>query len=364
MANFDIANIALQSVCPNNAMILDDVGMPSVMVWVPKLRRCDVLSTDDETVLPAFIVDGEEIDGFWFGKYDAVLANGRAYSLPTRNPAGSMTIDQAVTYCTSKNNDNKYWHEVTMAEWAAVALWCHRHGCEPYGNNNSGKDTRETEYKAMPAAAGAHGKTLTGTGPLEWSHDRTLAGIWDLNGNIHKIVTGVRWVYGELQIIENNNACLPACDLSATSDEWKAIDASTGELITPDGSGTTDGSVKIDYVSSKLTYSTTITNQSTTSRSANFANATYDSTIGDEARLVLQSLALLPDLDLADESVSIDSSYGSDGFVVKNGSAEIICLTGATYNNGTAAGVFRFNFQYDRTIAASATGMRTALVEM
>lgn len=54
MANFDMAELALKSVCPNNAMKYDDKEMPSIMVFIPKFRLCDVLSTADTSVHPAF----------------------------------------------------------------------------------------------------------------------------------------------------------------------------------------------------------------------------------------------------------------------------------------------------------------------
>ena len=76
MANFDMAELALKSVCPNNAMKYDDKEMPSVMVFIPKFRLCDVLSTADTSVHPAFRVNGVEIDGFWVGKYQTSHYNG------------------------------------------------------------------------------------------------------------------------------------------------------------------------------------------------------------------------------------------------------------------------------------------------
>lgn len=38
------------------------------------------------------------------------------------------------------------FHEITNAEWAAIALWCHKNGTEPKGNNDYGKDASETLY--------------------------------------------------------------------------------------------------------------------------------------------------------------------------------------------------------------------------
>lgn len=53
-------------------------------------------------------------------------------------------------FVTQTNAKGAGWHEISNAEWAAVALWCHKHGCEPKGNNNYGKDSSETYYEAIP----------------------------------------------------------------------------------------------------------------------------------------------------------------------------------------------------------------------
>ena len=96
MANFDMAEMALKSVCPNNALQYDDKEMPSVMVYIPKFRLCDVLSTSDTSTHPAFRVNGKEIDGFWVGKYQTKHYNGRAYSLPGEDPSASAGMDTFV----------------------------------------------------------------------------------------------------------------------------------------------------------------------------------------------------------------------------------------------------------------------------
>ena len=36
---------------------------------------------------------------------------------------------------------------------------------------------------------------------------------------------------GEVQVIADNNAAAPTCDMSASSAAWKAISAATGELV-------------------------------------------------------------------------------------------------------------------------------------
>lgn len=41
--NFEAAAFALQCAFPKNKILMDDKGMPSVFVWIPAFRLCDVL---------------------------------------------------------------------------------------------------------------------------------------------------------------------------------------------------------------------------------------------------------------------------------------------------------------------------------
>ena len=254
------------------------------------------------------------------------------------------------------------FHEITCAEWAAIALWCHKAGKEPYGNNNYGKDTRESLYRAIPTSKDNDktGRVATGTGPVTWSHDGTLEGIWDLNGNVWEWCAGLRLVKGEVQVIADNNAAAPTCDMSASSAAWKAISAATGELVAPDGNGTTQGTVKLDFISGKWTYSTTIAH-TTGANGCGFKDVTCDSSIGAAAKLLLQALAMLPDAALTGDG--IDATYGGDYFYINNAEAERCLVRGGRWSNGGSAGVFGSDLSDPRSNASGGFGGRSAFYE-
>ena len=60
MANFDDLQGAVAQFGAGNKVIYDDIGMPSIMVGVPKMKYSDIITGGTEEVLPFFIVDGEE----------------------------------------------------------------------------------------------------------------------------------------------------------------------------------------------------------------------------------------------------------------------------------------------------------------
>lgn len=334
--SFDHANFALKSVCPNNRIIFDDKGMPSVFVYVPKFRLCDVLSIADTNTHPAFIVNGTEIDGFWCGKFQTHHYAGRAYSLPAEDPSVNDNIDTFVAYNRAKGGN---FHEITNAEWAAIALWCHKHGCEPRGNNNFGKDMNETGIKAIPSterdAYNRVQRVATGTGPIEWSHDRSLSGIWDLKGNVSEWCTGLRLVNSEIQVIPDNNAAQSNVDLSSSSTAWKAINAAaTGWddlYLTPNGNGTTANSVKLHRTNTFKWKYKKETPTGTYNEGCYFYEVTADDAISATAQKLLMALALLPDTDLT--GTGIDEYYGYNHISVNTGNAESRICRGTNFYN-------------------------------
>ena len=333
MANFDLVKLALKATCPGNDILLDDKGLPSVMVRIPKFKISDVITGGSDSTHPAFLVNGIEVSEIYISKYQNVVHNGRAYSLPGEDPANSLTWDTARAACEAKGPG---WHMMTKPEYAAIALWCKKNGFLPYGNNNYGKDSRETLAVAIPAAFSTDTppkttRVLTGTGPVTWSHNKAIDGIWDINGNVSEWTGGIRTVYGELQLLANNNAADSNNPQSADAATWKAIDATTGNFVDPNGSGTTTGTVKVDKVNNKPQYRTVVETQSDSFNSV-ISDVTCDATIEDAAKAVLIAYGLL-----ADDS---GFNYEGDALYFNNVAAERLFYSGGNYYSTTSAGVF------------------------
>lgn len=187
----------------NTVEITDDRNVKSVMVRIPKFKISDVIEGGADVTHPAFIVNGDEVEAIYISKYQNTVIDELAYSLPNQDPEVFVTIDQARSYC---NNKGKGWHLMTNDEWAAVALLSKKNNTLPRGNNNYGKDYRFedqegtlSENKPCPIE-GKPFRILTGSGPVEWSHDGTTDGIYDLNGNVWEWVDGIRSVDCELQL--------------------------------------------------------------------------------------------------------------------------------------------------------------------
>lgn len=361
--NFDLAALAIETVLPNNKVLYDDQGLPSVMVRIPKMTYKELGLGDSTDVFPAFIVNGQEVDEIYISKYENVMYNNRAYSLPAKDPKTSINFDQAQTYCKNKGAG---WHLMTRMEWALLAQWCFHNNCMPKGNNWYGKDYTESAHDhAIPASressgdhAGETARVLTGTGPLTWSHDGTAAGIWDLNGNVFEWVGGMRTVYGELQVLVNNNAADTAHSQSASSDQWMCISAVDGSFIVPDGNGTTSNAIRARYKSNHWEWGIdTAADGTTEGKGCGFEGITCSSEVCDAAKLMLQALGMF-------KYDTTSGAYSGDYFYMNSVEAERVFLCGGSWRYSSLAGVFYAYGYYGRTTAASSIGFRSAFVKL
>jgi len=186
-----------------------------------------------------------------------------------------------------------------------------------------------------------------------------MKGIWDLNGNVAEWKGGFRTVKGELQFLANNNAADNSKSQAANSAEWKALDASTGEFVTPNGSGTTTNTVKVDCISNKPKYGITVT---TTSENLNGAihEITCTSDISSAAKIVLRAYGLLAE----DGATAADYGDG-DRLYFNNVADERMASGGGYYGTGASAGVFySYGGSYSRTGTYTSVGLRVAYADL
>lgn len=358
MSNFDLSNLALKALAPNNEILYDDQGKPSIMVRIPQMTYAQLGLGDSTDIFPAFIVNGNPVSDIYISKYQNIVSNNRAYSLPGRAPGTNITFETAISRCATKGRG---WHLMTAMEWGLLINWCEKNGFIPLGNVAYGKYHTETNYKAIPATGHSTSKwaekVLTGTGPLTWYHDGTPGGIADLCGNVWEWTGGVRTVYGELQVLANNDSADSDNAQTAAATGWKAIDATSGTLITPNGEGTTPGSIKMDYVDSAIKYDTTISSQSDSSRYCNFNAITYNSeTISAAAVKFLQAIGFLP------ITGTLCTTYGRCCF--NNGAAERSFYRGGNYFSSFGYSFPSFNGYDDRSNSHGYIGFRSAFVKL
>ena len=330
-----------------NTVILDDRGLPSIMVLIPKMDSANLSNGLKSRTHPAFIVNGVEHDTVAVGKYLSIVKDGRAYSLPMKNPKeGAVAdFDQTTAMCTDKG---KGWNMTPYALWGALALWTKKNGTMPEGNSYYGQYNDNSSSKGIPAAitknyetgATVTGATLTGSGPLTWFHNHRADGIADLCGNSYEWCSGFRWYNNELQLIENANVMTPGCDTSCESPLWRAI--------LPDGSLTTPGdpdSLKLDFVDECWKLCRTVTDNSGEKHYGIMRQMGLADGLTEFPQILIE-LGLCPERQLT------GSHYGNDIIGGPDLGPESIPCRGGNYYDYifSCAGMFRSSFWYGRDI--------------
>jgi hypothetical protein len=348
MSNFDDMKLAVEALTGGkNTVVLDDIGMPSIIVVLPTMYSDALITGATQAAHPGFVLDNVVKEKVGISKFHNIIMNSRAYSLPMQDPKANITWQQAQDACRAKGEG---WGLTPFSLWGAIALWCKKNGTMPHGNNNYGKDitypyeTGVASYTYTESNVTKIGRTATGSGPATWYHDHTPAGIADLNGNVWDWCAGMRLVKGEIQIIPYANCMSATCDMGVNSTEWKAIKAD-GTLVEPG----TDGTLKYDIVSSKVTLCTSITSQADSGRGATFETMALAS--GVTAPQILKELALFP----ADSS-----GYEGDYFYVNNGADERFPGRGGGWDSGASAGVFYTSLYDPRSHSNHRIGFRSA----
>ncbi len=349
----DMVNRVIDASLGRNTVIFTDTNQPSIMVkFEPNewSQHRELYGSGNETH-PAFLVDGN-IKRFWYGKYPAVRVGGTNYAVSLRGlgPAHTISFDNSLAACVANGAG---WHLATNAEWAFVALMSMARGYQARGNTDYGRHHVETSEWGVgdgEYTSGRIGRTLTGSGPVYWSHDATPYGVYDLVGSVWKWVGGLRIggtgaADGEIQIIPNNDAAGSKRTADAHADntgDWQSL-LIDGTLVGP---GTTnalcytfqDGQITIDNAPDGL---------SSTSRTRTFSAVDAQVSIPQ----IMEDLLLSPRSGMA----PLGTVYVRD--------AERLPRRGGLRVSGSNAGLGAMNLALDRGNTRTDSGFAPAYSE-
>ena len=198
-----------------NVVLFDKAGLPSIMVkFTPEA---------DKPLESMFMVCGRRAKAIYISKYENTLIKGVPCSIPFAKAANCIDFDKASRLCRKKGQG---WHLLTNTEWEYMKNESIDGGTMPHGNTDSGKyyfDNSESGERYD------YGHTLTGSGPVTWTHTHTPDGVCDLCGDNWELVAGLRLVKGAVEYIKDNDAAV--ADLSPESEAWQRAKTEDGQDI-------------------------------------------------------------------------------------------------------------------------------------
>ena len=159
-------------------------------------------------VLEAFYrADGSIAPWIEIGMFTAGNVGGVAASQPGLAPWGGQTWPAAKAKAEALGAN---WRLLSVWDWALLWMLCTASSYTPGGNTAYGRNASATWQVGRRTDAGTPGtttgtpSTLSGSGPVQWRHDGTLAGIADLLGNVTKWIDGVKYVSGSVYLAPSN----------------------------------------------------------------------------------------------------------------------------------------------------------------
>lgn len=343
-----------------NKVIYDNAGIPSIMVRFDKGNNSSVLTEGSETTHAAFRVNDVEIPCFWYSKYQNVVIDGQAYSLPLQDPETRLSFDDMCLSCTQKGAG---WHMSTNAEWAWIALQAYKNGFVPRGNTLNGKNHGRADENGVVTSVdesnGSNARVATGSGPKSWAHNNDVSGVWDFVGNVYERVGGLRLVDGEIQILPYNNAADSNNPQNTNSTLWKAI-LQDGTLTTPGTANT----LKYDYVNGTPpdgtgTYGFQVNTVLANPVVSDFGRGSrrfkdLATAKGVTVPEIMKCLALFPSNDME----------LSENYIYMTNHGIKLAYRGGAWFNGNTAGQFNLGLSTDVSFTAPYAGFRSAYIDL
>ena len=184
---------------------LTDDGATTQMVYVPRFTVSEGMFEGGK-----FPTQPMNLGGFFIDKYQCSHKNATSFargigdnptindgdtnnvpvSLPGKAVWTCINFDNAKKACLNRKINGQSCHLVTMKEFATIVYLVKILGHDIRGNNSQGRDYRDAdvwENRGVRDATNEHptyNRTMTGTGPVLWSHNGTAQGIYDLLGNV------------------------------------------------------------------------------------------------------------------------------------------------------------------------------------
>ena len=304
-------------------VIYDNANLPSLMHRFRRTTDAELFG-GSQKVHPAFIIGGEIYDEIYISVYQNTMINGKPYSLPMAKPVTDITLEDFEKACFSKGEG---WHPMTAQEWGLIANLCAKSGVFPHGNTRYGK------YHADENEHGEkydNNRTLTGSGPVTWTHDHTPTGVHDLCGNVWEWLRGMRVKDGILYQCKDNDAALPETDLSKDGKDWETIKDDNGCVIRcgQDENGNLIFTTREDI-------------------EAEYAGDEWEDVNMEAQSETLKELAFYPG-----EKKAYCYADGTDG--------EYCLFRGGGWGSGAGAGVFASSLSNDRSNSDASLGGRSA----